>query len=133
MKSYKHLKIFIFLLSLLQCFILSSCTSGKILSETTDDTALSMRVSNYTGNFEREVTIKNAQSGYFSVAFDSYDGDINITITDGQDDIILTMNESATLKTQPAITNVRNGNGTYKVTTKLKDYTGSFDISWVVE
>ncbi len=133
MKKKKWKQIIALFLALFQVCALCGCASGgEVLSETNGDTSLCMEVSDYTGSLERIITIKNTQSGTFSVQLSPSAGNIEVSITDGNGETILSMNEQATLTANPAITKVKNGNGTYQITIQFKKYSGSFDVSWDV-
>lgn len=125
----KLLAIFLFCL----CCTLVGCSSGEILSQTSSDDMLSMETQDYTDTVERTITIKNTQSGSFSVKMSPTDGNIEITITDGIGDGILSMTQDASLSDSPAVTEILHGNGSYRLTVRLKQYSGSFNVSWTVD
>ena len=133
MKRRKYRRIIALLFVLLQCSVLSGCASGTVISEANSDTGICMEVADYTDSLERTLTIKNTQSGSFSVGLSPSAGSIEITVTDGNGEAILSINEKATLLDAPSITKVAKGNGTYQVTVVLEKYSGSFDITWTVK
>lgn len=133
MKRRKYLRIIAYLFVLLQCSVLSGCTSGTVISTANTDTGICMEVAGYTGRLDRTLTIKNTQSGAFSVGLSPSAGCIEITVTDGNGNAILSINEKATLLDTPSIAKVAKGNGTYQVTIVLEKYSGSFDITWTVK
>lgn len=115
------------------CIIMCACSSGTVLSEKNGETSLSMDVSKYTDKLERTMTIKNSQSGRFLVEMNPCEGKITVTIMDQEGNTILTRNEKATTVKGASITTVEKGNGTYKVMVTLKNYSGTFDISWDIK
>ena len=125
----KLLAVFVFCL----CCTLAGCSSGKILSQTNNDDVLSMETQDYTDTVERTITIKNTQRGSFSVKISPTDGNVQITLTDGAGVKILSMNQDASLSDSPTVTEVFHGNGTYRLTVRLKQYSGSFNVSWTVD
>lgn len=129
----KTKKCFIFtLLIIIQVGILCSCTKeGEIINQTNNDTEIQMEVSKYTDILERDITIKNTQSGSFSIQYSPSAGKININITDGDGKNLLSIDEQATIQDyQPMVTHIKEGNGTYHLKVDMKEYTGSFSITW---
>lgn len=101
-----------------------------MISETNGDTEIIMEVSKYTDCIEREMTIKNTQSGTFSIQYSPSAGKIHIDLTDANGESILSANEKA--KTTRSVVEVKEGKGTYHLTVDMKEFTGSFHITWEI-
>ena len=94
---------------------------------------MSLECENYSNEFKRDLTIKNVESGTFTVSFEEKSGEVEIIVTDSEEDIILDVDENSGLSGEPFEVNVPSGNGTYNVIINVKNFTGKCSVDWKIE
>lgn len=127
----KSKRIFMMLCFLLCSCLLFACNKEVIISENNSDTSFNMEVSDYTSTLEEKITIEATQNASVSVAFNPKEGNIKVTLTDTNGKKILSMNQDATISNTPAVTHIYE-EGTYQLTIDLSHYTGSFNVTWII-
>lgn len=121
------------LAAILLCVMLTGCAkSGKVLTQQNEDTALGAQFEDYTGEWERTLTIKNTQSAVFETELSAQSGTLELEITDADGETVLAANEKSELQDGRTEVSVEQGNGAYHIKAKASGATGSFAVSWTV-